>query len=473
MPVPLQSTLPAIRGVSWLAAVGIAVGFTLLGLIYCHLVNGQLTAVYKWMYLVGCVAAALMVRRRNLFTVAILPPLILFAATFGYNWLQSPSSRGTFRGLALDVLLPIARHFFVVMAWTSAIVLAIVIARWLLSRQLAAAAPVSARPRPKRARPAEPGKRPRPAETEMRPRLAEPEMRPRATDLETKTPVEERPRVGRSHRERTGAEAPAAGAGSLSGDRLRTSQPGATTAHAYPAADAATRVGERTEPIPPEQRPRRRRSREPLAAEFPENRYLPPRTYSPVDEYRPDLVRRPRRAADADELTDAPRRSRRAAEAPDAEPPRRSRRAAETPAAEVPRRSRRAAEAPAAERTDTPRRSRRAAEPRATETRTDVTGARRVEPVAEDRHDTRPRRATAPERHAEPPRPTAARRTALPPIEPPRTEPPRETGGRRRADRSGTEGRRRRITSLSDDPGRPIPRLDEPSRPRYRARDDD
>ncbi|MEO9330328.1 DUF6542 domain-containing protein [Gordonia aurantiaca] len=138
VPLDQQSVLPAVRGVPWWGAVLLATGITALGAAIDAGSNDSLGGIYKFCYLVGCVLAALAVRRRALFTAAAQPPLIAFfvsiATLYGLNSEQASSG---LKSLIFKVLLPIAADF-PWMATVFVVTLVLVLARWYLTRDPAA-----------------------------------------------------------------------------------------------------------------------------------------------------------------------------------------------------------------------------------------------------------------------------------------------------------------------------------------------
>ncbi|MGW8815515.1 DUF6542 domain-containing protein [Gordonia terrae] len=134
VPLDQQSVLPAVRGVPWWGAVLLGTGITALGAAIDAGSNDSLGSIYKFCYLVGCVIAALAVRRRALFTAAAQPPLIAFFVSiltlYGINSDQASSG---LKSLIFNVLLPIAADF-PWMLTTFLTTLALVLARWFLTR---------------------------------------------------------------------------------------------------------------------------------------------------------------------------------------------------------------------------------------------------------------------------------------------------------------------------------------------------
>ncbi len=134
VPLDQQSVMPAVRGVPWWGAVLLATGITALGAAIDAGSNDSLGGIYKFCYLVGCVVAALAVRRRALFTAAAQPPLIAFfvgiATLYGLNSEQASSG---LKSLIFKVLLPIAADF-PWMLTVFLVTLALVLVRWFLTR---------------------------------------------------------------------------------------------------------------------------------------------------------------------------------------------------------------------------------------------------------------------------------------------------------------------------------------------------
>ncbi|GAB91692.1 hypothetical protein GORHZ_141_00670 [Gordonia rhizosphera NBRC 16068] len=193
MPLDQQSVLPSVRGLPWWGAVLVATGVTGIGAAIDASNTDTLGAVFKFCYLMGCVLAALAVRRRALFTAAAQPPLIAFLVgvitLYGLNADQASSG---LKSLIFKVLLPIANDF-PWMATVFVVTLALVVGRWFFTggreqlvgkrgrRAASSAAPThpaanrSARPAKPRNRQTDPAARPRkkaPADPSRRTRSA-------------------------------------------------------------------------------------------------------------------------------------------------------------------------------------------------------------------------------------------------------------------------------------------------------------
>lgn len=129
VPLDEQSALPTEPGIPWWGAVLLAGGLTVLGAVLA--LAGDETSLgfgFRALYVIGCIAAVLAVRRRALFTAVTQPPLILFVvAVVTLYFLVSDSESGVKR-LVFDVALPVAK-LFPLMGWTFVAVLAIAAAR--------------------------------------------------------------------------------------------------------------------------------------------------------------------------------------------------------------------------------------------------------------------------------------------------------------------------------------------------------
>ncbi|HEY2696660.1 MAG TPA: DUF6542 domain-containing protein [Pseudonocardiaceae bacterium] len=65
------------RGWPWWAAVVLALGLSIVGAVIDEKSNSNIATIFRAAYVIGCVAAVCMVRRRNLFGPMVQPPLIL------------------------------------------------------------------------------------------------------------------------------------------------------------------------------------------------------------------------------------------------------------------------------------------------------------------------------------------------------------------------------------------------------------
>ena len=106
MPADQQSVLPTVRGVPWWGAVLVAVVITAVGAGIDARSTDELGATFKFCFLVGCVAAALLVRRRALFTAAAQPPLVAFGVgIITLYTVNADRASASLKSLILQVLL--------------------------------------------------------------------------------------------------------------------------------------------------------------------------------------------------------------------------------------------------------------------------------------------------------------------------------------------------------------------------------
>ncbi|MGW0037475.1 DUF6542 domain-containing protein [Gordonia sp. NPDC003376] len=127
-----QSVLPTVRGVPWWGAILIATVITAIGAIIDTSSNSTIGGAFNFCQLVGCVLAALAVRRRALFTAAAQPPLVSFVIALIALY-ASADQASELKSLILKVLLPIAANF-PWMAITFLVTLVVVVGRWYLTR---------------------------------------------------------------------------------------------------------------------------------------------------------------------------------------------------------------------------------------------------------------------------------------------------------------------------------------------------
>ncbi len=134
--------LSSVLGVPPLAALGLAFGFTALGVFVDLQRIGTVGAVFQVLYFSGCVLAMTWVRRRNLFGPLVQPPLLLAVAVPAIV-LMGDGASGT------DTLLIIAAplvNSFPTMAVTTGVVLALGLGRLIVQREPAAARGAARRP---------------------------------------------------------------------------------------------------------------------------------------------------------------------------------------------------------------------------------------------------------------------------------------------------------------------------------------
>lgn len=242
VPLDLQSVVPSVRGLPWWGACLLACGFAAVGaIIDVTGATSELGAVFKAFVFVGCVLAAILARRRALFTAAAQPPLIFFIVGALSLYAANTGADPGFRDIVLRVLLPIATAF----PWmliTFLATLALVVARWYYTRpdEDVATARSATAPQPAKApaQPAEAGSAA--AARSGKPRPAQSTGRRRAQ------PAKARPDEGKSPARRTPAHS----------DRARRSRAEAPTAKR--AAEPA-----------PTKRPAAKRAAEPAPAKRP------------------------------------------------------------------------------------------------------------------------------------------------------------------------------------------------------------
>ncbi|WAC56238.1 DUF6542 domain-containing protein [Gordonia sp. SL306] len=134
VPLDQQSVLPTVRGLPWWGGVLVATVITGIGAAIDASNTDALGGIFKFCYLVGCVIAALAVRRRALFTAAAQPPLIAFlVGVITLYGLNSDQASSGLKSLIFKVLLPVA-DAFPWMLLTFLVTLGLVVARWYLTR---------------------------------------------------------------------------------------------------------------------------------------------------------------------------------------------------------------------------------------------------------------------------------------------------------------------------------------------------
>ncbi|MDT7592214.1 MAG: hypothetical protein QOH45_1745, partial [Pseudonocardiales bacterium] len=134
-PVYERSIVGSVLGLPGYAAIGIALGFTGLGVfIDLNRISG-LGTIFKGCYFAGCVLAVCWVKRRALFGPMVQPPLLLAIAVPAVVLLSGEGGTGS-SGLT-DHLLSIGAPLlngFPTMAVTTAFAVAIGLARYALQR---------------------------------------------------------------------------------------------------------------------------------------------------------------------------------------------------------------------------------------------------------------------------------------------------------------------------------------------------
>jgi hypothetical protein len=126
--------LTSVLGIPPLAAVGLAFGFTALGVFVDLQRIGTVGAVFDVLYFAGCVLAMTWVRRRNLFAPLVQPPLLLAVAVPAIALLSSGAGAGDAGQTLLAVGAPLVNSF-PTMAVTTAVVLTLGVVRLVVQRE--------------------------------------------------------------------------------------------------------------------------------------------------------------------------------------------------------------------------------------------------------------------------------------------------------------------------------------------------
>ncbi|MGU3431843.1 DUF6542 domain-containing protein [Actinomycetes bacterium M1A6_2h] len=238
VPLDQRSVVPSIPGIPAWGAVAVAVGASILGIVVDSFGGNELTATFAALYVVGCVAAVLLVRHRGLFTAMAQPPLIVFfGVPIAYQFLTDNAGT-SIKDIVLNVAIPLVNRF-PLMITATVLVLLVGGARLLLDRKpqrpvksprrRAEAKPAASSPSRSRA-PEEksessPWRRPRSEEAPSRgARAAGPDRRDRGTEVPRRTRAQDAPR--RADRP-TRRETDASFDDGL-GQHSRTAQPGRT-----------------------------------------------------------------------------------------------------------------------------------------------------------------------------------------------------------------------------------------------------
>jgi hypothetical protein len=121
-------------GLPWWGATLLAVTATAIGFAYdAGAGNKELGAVFATFYVLGCLAAVLLVRHSGLFTAVIQPPLILFIAVPTAYFLFHGGQLGGLKDILINCGYPLIERF-PLMFFTSAAVLLVGMARWYFGR---------------------------------------------------------------------------------------------------------------------------------------------------------------------------------------------------------------------------------------------------------------------------------------------------------------------------------------------------
>lgn len=127
-----RSILPNIAGLPWWSAVAIAVVATAIGVAFdAGSGDKELTIVFSALYVIGCVAAVLMVQQSAVFATVVEPPLILFVSVPAAYWLFRGAGFPGLKAIVINCGYPLIERF-PLMLFTAAIVLLIGMIRWYL-----------------------------------------------------------------------------------------------------------------------------------------------------------------------------------------------------------------------------------------------------------------------------------------------------------------------------------------------------
>lgn len=133
-PIGERSLLTSVLGIPPLAAVGLAFGFTALGVFVDLQRIGTVGTVFQVLYFSGCVLAMTWVRRRNLFAPLVQPPLLLAVAVPAIALLGGGAGAGDPGQTLLAVGAPLVNSF-PTMAVTTAVVLTLGVVRIVVQRE--------------------------------------------------------------------------------------------------------------------------------------------------------------------------------------------------------------------------------------------------------------------------------------------------------------------------------------------------
>ncbi len=194
-------------GVPAWGAVAIAAGLTFLGFLVDAARGTELTGAFAFLYVLGCIAAVVLVRYRGLFTAMVQAPLILFVAVpLAYQYFTEDAGTGL-KDIILNVAIPLVNRFPLMLLGT-AVAVGLGVLRIVLKRQNTHAPAVRRNKKPSEDKP---GRAQRRAQAER------PERPRRRTDPADRSPVSateatdivSEPYVGRSSaasRPRTGTD---------------------------------------------------------------------------------------------------------------------------------------------------------------------------------------------------------------------------------------------------------------------------
>ncbi|MGV8874248.1 MAG: DUF6542 domain-containing protein [Rhodococcus sp. (in: high G+C Gram-positive bacteria)] len=111
VPLDHRSILATLPGVPAWGAVAIAAGLTFLGFLIDAARGSELTGAFGFLYILGCIAAVLLVRFRGLFTAMVQAPLILFVAVpLSYQYFTDDAGT-SLKDIILNVAIPLVNRF--------------------------------------------------------------------------------------------------------------------------------------------------------------------------------------------------------------------------------------------------------------------------------------------------------------------------------------------------------------------------
>ncbi|MBF6238373.1 hypothetical protein IU474_15040 [Nocardia otitidiscaviarum] len=253
VPVSHRSILPTVPGIPAGAAVLIAVTCTFLGFFIDASGGSELTLTFSSLYVLGCVLAVLAVRYRGLFTVLVLPPLLLFfAVPLAYQQLLGNAGSLKLKDILLNLAIPLVNRF-PTMALATVLVLAIGGLRIYLHRH--EGMPGDDRPRARtrggRSGGATRARRSRTGEQDPARRRS---RAARAADAEFDDPAPKSGSRGRRPTGRVAERPPRVGSDRTAADRKRTPVDRKPAGERTPPADR--RSGDRTPPAAAARKPR-------------------------------------------------------------------------------------------------------------------------------------------------------------------------------------------------------------------------
>ncbi|MFJ2664547.1 DUF6542 domain-containing protein [Nocardia fluminea] len=158
VPAPQRSIVPSVPGIPAWAAILLAAGATGLGFLIDG-IGGETypTGTFSALYVLGCVLAVCAVRFRGLFSVMVMPPLLLFVAVPLACQMLGGRATTSIKDVLMNLIIPLVERF-PTMALATVLVLAIGGARIAIAKR----APQTARPTPERRTERKPVKRRRP-----------------------------------------------------------------------------------------------------------------------------------------------------------------------------------------------------------------------------------------------------------------------------------------------------------------------